>query len=122
MSLTIPSGRLEMDLCHIGEYEQHAFGGPLPKKSDDPGWDKWVTMREKWWEDWAKDTVKYIRAIDSDKSHEVYLEDFIGSVVDPNRPNNVGLDFARVARYFDAVGGYTMSNWNVTLRIRTRKL
>lgn len=94
-----------------GEYEQHAFGTSLPKKPGDPEWDKWVKMRETWWEDWAKDTVSYIRAIDSDKSHEVYLEDFIGSVVDPNRPNNIGLDFARVSRHFDAVGGYTMSNW-----------
>lgn len=95
-----------------GRYEQHAFGAPLPKKPGDPGWVRWVKIRETWWEDWGRDTVSYIRADDPNKSHEIYVEDGIGSIVDPNRPNNIGLDFARVARYFDAVGGYTMSSWN----------
>lgn len=95
-----------------GEFERHAFGAALPKKPSDPGWDKWVKMREGWWDDWAKDTVTYIRAIDANKQHEIYVEDGVGSIVDPNRPNNIGLDFASVSRYFDAVGGYTMSNWS----------
>jgi hypothetical protein len=95
-----------------GAYEQHAFGGPLPKKPGDPRWDDWVKMREGWWEDWARDTVHYIRVIDPDQHHEIYLEDLASSIIDKNRPNNIGLEFTRVARHFDAVGGYIMASWN----------
>lgn len=95
-----------------GAYEKQAFGGELPRKATDPRWDEWVKAREGWWVDWARDTVKYIRAIDPDPQHEIYVEDGLGSITDPNRPNNIGLDFSQVAPYFDAVGGYTMSSWN----------
>ena len=90
-----------------GKYERDHFGGELPRKPADPGWDRWVKARENWWEDWAKDTVGFIRQIDPDKTHEIYLEDPAGDALNPNLHNTIGLDFARVAKYFDAVGAYS---------------
>jgi len=71
----------------------------------------WMRAREGWWEDWAVDTVNFIREIDPDRGHEIYIEDSINSITNPNRPTLSGLDFARVARHFDAVGGYTEPTW-----------
>lgn len=65
-----------------------------------------------WWDDWARDTVGYIRAVDPNRQHEIYLEDHLPSIINPNRPDKVGLDFSRVARHFDAVGGYTTTSWD----------
>lgn len=95
-----------------GKYEQRTFGAPLPRKPGDPRWDEWVKAREGWWDDWARDTVGYIRAVDPNRQHEIYLEDYLPSIIDANRPDNVGLDFSRVARHFDAVGGYTTTSWD----------
>ena len=94
-----------------GPYEQKAFGTPLPRKPGEPKWDEWVKVRQSWWEDWAKDTVGYIRAADPDPRHEIYLEDTVGSITNAKRADARGLDFARVARHFDAVGGYTTPTW-----------
>jgi hypothetical protein len=94
-----------------GAFEEKAFGGPLPKNSSEPGWDRWTKMRNDWWEDWAKDTVGYIREIDRNKKHEIYLEDLIASITNQTRNANSGVDFARVAKHFDAVGGYTVPRW-----------
>lgn len=90
-----------------GKYEQKSFGGELPRKPSDPRWNEWVEAREGWWEDWAKDTVGFIRQIDPDKSHEIYLEDPAGNALNPILRDTIGLDFARVAKHFDAVGAYS---------------
>ena len=95
-----------------GEFEKHAFGEPLPTKPSDPRWDGWVKAREGWWEDWARDTTGYLHAIDHNPHHEIYLEDSLGSIVSPDRLNSRGLDFKRLAKYFDAVGGYTSVSWD----------
>jgi hypothetical protein len=95
-----------------GAYEQRAFGKPLPRKPGDPRWDQWVKAREGWWQDWARDTVHYIRAVDPDPQHEIYLEDYFPNIVNPARHNSHGLDFSKVALYFDAVGGYTTTSWD----------
>lgn len=94
-----------------GSFEEKTFGGPLPRKPEDPRWDEWTKARQGWWEDWAVDTVQAIRAVDPDKRHIIYLEDTIGRITEPRQQANIGLDFARVARHFDAVGGYTMPVW-----------
>lgn len=94
-------------IVSYGKYEQDHFGAPLPLKSTDPRWNEWVKVRENWWEDWAKDTVGFIREIDPDKKHEIYLEDPAENVLNPNLHNTIGLDFARVAKHFDAVGAYS---------------
>jgi len=98
-----------------GAFEEKAFGGPLPRKPGDPKWDDWTKARQGWWEDWAKDTTQFIRAMDTDAQHEIYLEDGIGSVINPKLHANNGVDFARVAQYFDAVGGYTVPTWTTNL-------
>lgn len=95
-----------------GVYEKKAFGSPLPRTRTDPGWNEWTKSRQGWWEDWAKDTVRYLRAIDAHREHVIYLEDYIGSITNPGKHADMGLDFARVAKHFDAVGGYTTPNWN----------
>ena len=98
-----------------GAYEEKAFGRVLPRKPDDPGWDDWTKARQGWWEDWAKDTIQYIRAMDASPQHEIYLEDTIGRIINPKQQASIGLDFARVARHFDAVGGYTAPTWTSNL-------
>lgn len=90
-----------------GQYEQEHFGGPLPQKASDPRWTEWVKAREGWWEDWATDTVAFIRQIDPDRNHQIYLEDPAGDALNPNLRETIGLDFARVAKHFDAVGAYS---------------
>lgn len=99
-------------IVSYGDYEKKAFGEPLPTKPGDPRWDEWVKAREGWWEDWARDTTSYIRAIDPNPSHQIYLEDSFPAIVSPKRMDKLGLDFGRVAKHFDAVGGYTTAAWN----------
>ena len=94
-----------------GPFEEKLFGAPLPRKPGDARWDEWTRAREGWWEDWAKDTVGYLRAIDPDPNHIIYLEDTIGRITQPKEQASIGLDFNRVARHFDAVGGYTTPAW-----------
>ncbi len=98
-----------------GSYEEKAFGSPLPRKPTDPKWAEWTKARQGWWEDWAKDTVRYLRAIDANPQHVIYLEDVIGSITSSNLQASRGLDFARVAQHFDAVGGYTCPVWTTNL-------
>lgn len=95
-----------------GAYEQRVFGKPLPKNPGDHRWDEWVKVRQGWWEDWARDTVKFIRTVDSNRQHEIYVEDGLSDLIEPTQLNNIGLDFPRVARHFDAVGGYTSVSWD----------
>ncbi len=98
-----------------GDYEQKAFGGVLPRKPEDPRWQEWTKARQGWWEDWAKDTVQFIRAVDANRAHELYLEDTVGSISSAAVHARTGLDFARVAQHFDAVGGYTTPTWTTNL-------
>lgn len=95
-----------------GAYEKRVFGEPLPRKPGDPRWDAWCKARERWWQDWARDTVQYIRAVDPDPHHEIYLEDYFPNIVGPGQRGSLGLDFLKVAQYFDAVGGYTTTSWD----------
>jgi len=99
------------DSISYGPYEEKVFGTPLPRKPDEPRWDEWTKARQGWWEDWAKDTVHYLREIDANRAHVIYLEDIINSITSSKLASGRGLDFARVARHFDAVGGYTCPVW-----------
>ena len=98
-----------------GAYEEKVFGSPLPRKPEDARWADWTKARQGWWEDWARDTIAYIRALDSNAQHEIYLEDGIGQITNPKQQARIGLDFAKVARHFDAVGGYTTPAWTTNL-------
>jgi hypothetical protein len=97
-------------IISYGDYERRQFAGDLPTKPSEPRWDQWVKIREAWWEDWARDTVGFIREVDPNPRHEVYLEDPAGDALNPNLRNAVGLDFGRVAHYFDFVGAYTVAS------------
>jgi hypothetical protein len=68
--------------------------------------------QEDWWEDWARDTVRFIREVDPSPQHIIYLEDPAGDALNPSVKNTVGLDLTRVARHFDAVGAYTSASWS----------
>ena len=91
----------------IGPIER--FGGPSGKPPERilPGGDQ----RAAWWEQWARETVQFIREVDANRSHEIYLED--GEYVLGRQARQaVGLDFGRVAKHFDAVGAYTAKPWD----------
>lgn len=92
------------------DFEKKNFQGALPHKPGDPLWEQWREARAKWWEDWARDTVGSIRAIDSNTAHEIYVEDE-AHVLSPKMKDTVGLDLGKVARHFDAVGAYTAISW-----------
>lgn len=92
-----------------GDYEKKTFGEPLPKKPGDPRWEQWLKTRQGWWDDWARDTVADIRAVDPDPNHVIYIEDNISTIA--THLDNMGLDFAGIAKYFDAVGGYAVPHW-----------
>jgi hypothetical protein len=92
------------------DFEKKNFKGELPRKPGDPLWEQWREARAKWWDDWARDTVGFIRKIDPDKGHEIYVEDE-AHVLSPKLKDTVGLDLGRVAHQFDAVGAYTEIAW-----------
>jgi hypothetical protein len=98
-----------------GPYEEKVFGAPLPRKPGEPRWDEWTKARQGWWEDWARETVQFIRDIDPKPQHEIYLEDTIHQITNPKNHDSIGLDFARVAKHFDAVGGYTTPVWTTNV-------
>lgn len=97
-----------------GPWEQKTFGAPLPRKPSDARWDDWVKARNQWWEDWAIDTTSFIRAIDPDPAHVIYVEDSLGSLTNPTRPALLGWNLDRTMKHFDAISGYTVSTWNDT--------
>jgi hypothetical protein len=105
-----------------GEYEKKVFGEPLPRKPADARWDEWTKARQGWWEDWAKDTVRYIRDIDPNREHEIYLEDTIGRITNRKQQASTGLDFSRVAQHFDSVGGYTSPRWTTNADSQSKVL
>ncbi len=85
--------------------------GEPPVSHPDPAWPRWVEARMGWWEQWARETVATIREVDRDRLHEVYLEDH-ENILNPVYRDRLGLDFARVAKHFDAVCAYTTAAWN----------
>jgi hypothetical protein len=99
-----------------GPWEEKQFGGPLPRKPSDPGWNRWTKMREDWWDQWGADTVKFIREVDPDPQHILYVEDYVGSLFDPAHEQNFGINYGRVMRHFDAIGGYTTPVWTADPR------
>ncbi|MCW5981043.1 MAG: hypothetical protein KIT09_23375 [Bryobacteraceae bacterium] len=103
-------GPREQEIISYGEFERKAFGEDPPRKKSDPRWEKWVQARAGWWEDWARDTVAYIREIDPNPKHEIYLEDE-AHVLEAAKRDSVGLEFGRLAKHFDVVAAYTATSW-----------
>jgi hypothetical protein len=101
-------------IVSYGAYERQKFGHELPRKPGDPYWQEWCDQRARWWEDWARDTHQFIREVDPNPDHLIYLEDVAGQILNPKLPETAGVDFPHVARHFDAVGGYTFSHWDAS--------
>jgi hypothetical protein len=86
-------------------------------------WEDWTLARRDWLGEWARETVTFIREIDKDPKHEIYVEDLAqvlgltGSKSQESfRPitvkDSIGLDFGYVMQHFDAVCGYTFFTWD----------
>jgi hypothetical protein len=90
--------------------DRRRFGKTPPKQPSDPGWVEWTEARAGWWEEWARDTNRFIREVDRNGSHEVYLEDE-QNVLSQHTRDATGVDFGRTARAFDVVGAYTEARW-----------
>jgi len=93
------------------EDDRRRFGKKPPKQPSDPGWAAWTQARAGWWEDWARDTNRFIREVDPNRSHEVYLEDE-QYVLSQQARDATGVDFGKVAKAFDAIGAYTEPRWD----------
>jgi hypothetical protein len=91
--------------------DQQRFGKRPPKQPSDPDWPAWTLARAAWWENWARDTNRFIREIDPNTSHEVYMEDE-QHVLSEDTRNATGVDFGKVAQAFDAIGAYTEARWD----------
>lgn len=85
-------------------------------------WQDWTEARKEWLGDWARETVAFIREIDKNPKHEVYVEDLADALglskresLESFRPitikDSIGLDFGYVMQPFDAVCGYTFFTW-----------
>jgi hypothetical protein len=106
-----PGGAASERFISYGEDDRRRFGKAPPKQTSDPDWAKWTEARGGWWEDWARDTNGFIRAVDSNAQREIYLEDE-QYVLSQAARDATGVDFGRVAGAFDAVGAYTEPRWD----------
>lgn len=108
-SIAGPEGAPAERIVSYSEDDRHRFGKEPPKQTSDPDWAAWTEARAGWWEDWARDTNRFIREVDA--RHEVYLEDE-EHVLSQNVRDSTGVDFGRTAKAFDAVGAYTVARWD----------
>ena len=108
-----PAGKPEERYISYNQYDKQKFGKEPPRTASDKSWAEWTEARAKWWVDWAQDTMRFLREVDHDANHEIYLED-TESVLSQEVKNTVGVDFGRVAQPWDAVGAYTEPRWDGT--------
>jgi hypothetical protein len=106
-----PEGPPAERIVSYAESDRRRFGKAPPRKPSDPGWSEWMTAREDWWADWARDTNRFIRAADPNPEHEVYLEDSEW-VLSQTARETTGVNFSMAAKPFDAVGIYTVAHWD----------
>ena len=111
---TIDGPPSKPDERHISynDFDRKLFGKAPPKSPSQPGWAEWTAARSQWWTDWSSDTVKFIREVDPDRKHEIYVEDNINTIFGPKIRDQVGLDFGKAAQPWDAVGAYTIPDWD----------
>jgi len=110
-SIAGPAGAPADRFISYSEDDVRRFGKTPPRQPSDPGWAEWTKARAGWWEDWARDTNRFIRDVDPDTRHEVYLEDE-QHVLSQAVGDATGVDFGRTAKAFDAVGAYTEAHWD----------
>jgi hypothetical protein len=110
-SIAGPGGKSSDRFISYSDDDSKRFGKKPPRQPSDPDWDAWTQVRTGWWDDWARDTNRFIREADPNTSHEVYLEDEQYVLSDVAR-NSTGVDFGRVSKAFDAIGAYTEPRWD----------
>ncbi len=106
-----PGGAPSERFISYSEEDRRRFGKAPPKQISDPDWAEWTEARARWWEDWAHDTNRFIREVDANARHEIYLEDE-QHILSQAARDATGVDFGRTARAFDAVGAYTEPRWD----------
>jgi len=108
-----PQPKPDENFISYGDADIRRYGKQPPKHPGDPRWAEWTQARSNWWAAWASDTMRFIREVDPNPQHEVYVEDTV-SVFTPHVRDAVGLDFGKVAQPWDAVGAYTAPHWDDT--------
>jgi hypothetical protein len=106
------AGPPQQQFISYNSFDVKLFGRQPPKAPSDPGWSEWTAARANWWADWSRDTMRFIREVDSNRKHEIYVEDSINSIFSPKIRDSVGLDFGKAAEPWDAVGAYTEPSWD----------
>jgi hypothetical protein len=106
-----PGGAPSARFISYSEEDRRRFGKAPPKQISDPDWVEWTEVRARWWADWARDTNRFIRDVDANAQHEIYLEDE-EHILSQAARDATGVDFGRTARAFDAVGAYTEPRWD----------
>jgi hypothetical protein len=104
-------GKPEQQFVSYGPDDRRRFGKEPPQRPGAPGWDDWVAARASWWEEWARDTVRFIREIDPHPEHEIYVEDGDWALSQAAR-DATGIDYRRVCGPLDAVGAYSIPRWD----------
>lgn len=93
---------------HLPNYRNHPLKSwqavTPPRQPSEPYWIEWYEARAQWYEEWARDTKEFIAA--EDPGRELFLLDGGGIVA--NLREDRGIDFTRVAPYFDVVMLYAM--------------
>lgn len=100
-----PAPKPEDRYISYNAFDRKAFGADPPRSKTDPAWPKWIDARAKWWNEWAADTVKFIREADPNPEHIIYLEDSAG-ILGLEPIDRQGVKFGEVAQPFDAVCAY----------------
>jgi hypothetical protein len=108
------SGDPRQQYISYSDFDTKLFGKPPPKSLSDSGWGDWTAARSRWWADWSRDTIRFIRQIDPNPKHEIYVEDSAGTIFGSKVRDQVGLDFGKAAAPWDAVGVYTEPAWDAS--------
>jgi hypothetical protein len=107
-------GTPQQQYVSYNDFDVKAFGRQPPKSPSDPAWQDWTAARSKWWVEWSSDTMRFIREVDHNPSHEIYVEDSVNTVFGSQVRDRVGLDFGKAAGPWDAVGLYTEPAWDAS--------
>jgi hypothetical protein len=107
-----PSGKPETRYISYGPADKKLYGKEPPHSPAEPGWDAWTKARAGWLVDWASDTMRFLREIDADPKHEIYVEDSVGAIFGSGLRDRAGVDFGKVAQPWDAIGAYGVARWD----------
>ena len=109
-----PFSRPEQQYISYNDFDVMLFGRQPPKSTSDSDWGAWTSARSQWWADWSRDTVRFIREIDHNLKHEIYVEDSSNTIFGSKVRDSIGLNFGRAAEPWDAVGVYAEPAWDAS--------